>query len=322
MRSAFFLLLAGFVSLAGVSSTAFAQSSDALIREGLALRREGRDAEALDRFERAYSASQSPQALAQMALAEQALGRFVVAEVHLTEAMARRDDRWIATRTGQLQQALASIQAQLGTIELSGGTGGAEVYVDGELRGTMPGANILRVRAGSVALEVRAAGYLPVQRPVNVAAGGTVRETILLVAVADPGTPPQPQDPIVQPVQPSGGGGAHPDWVLFGIGVGLFGLAWVVEWGTTIGVGGDGEFLAISFIPVAGPFILAGDSSELFSILNIIDGLAQVAGIVLAILGLVLTVEDSPSARLDTPSFAVLPWAGPSGAGLQGALTF
>lgn len=60
-----------------------AQSVDRLIEQGVSLREDGRDLEALELFQRAYRRSKSVRAPAQIALAHQALGRWIEAERHL-----------------------------------------------------------------------------------------------------------------------------------------------------------------------------------------------------------------------------------------------
>jgi hypothetical protein len=123
-------------------------------------------------------------ALAQMALAEQALGRWVQAELDLGQAIGRTDDAWIARNKPLLSQALAEIQGNLGSLQLTGGVPGAEVFVNGARAGTLPLPKPLRVNAGNAALEVRAPGYLPSLRTVMVPRRGIDRETVTLVAVA------------------------------------------------------------------------------------------------------------------------------------------
>ena len=305
------------------AGTASAQSVEVLIQEGLDLRRQSRDQEALQRFQRAYDMSQSAQALAQIALAEQALGNFVQAEIHLSTAIQVRNDPWIAQRSGQLQQALATIQARLGTVELTGGVNGAEVWVDGENRGTFPQAARLRVRAGTVNVEIRANGYLPVQRQIIISAGGTAREAIQLVAANQGGAR----------VQAQGGGGAvyqqpgtqtiqtEPNWPLFGIGLAVWGGPWIITWATVLGLGGFEDEITYSFIPVLGPWLLLGLTSvseigDEISTLLVLDGILQPVGIALAIIGLVSQREVLVGRLGDdeyAPSIALRPWTPPGG---------
>jgi hypothetical protein len=163
--------------------------AEALISRGLELRERGDDREALAQFQRAYALSKGPRALAQIALAEQALGHWVDAETHLGDATRRTDDPWIARNSALLGPALTEIQDHLGSLELSGGIPGAQVFLNGILAGTFPLPGPVRVQAGSVAVEVRAPGYLPVVRTVIVQARGLARESIVMIA-ANPVMPP------------------------------------------------------------------------------------------------------------------------------------
>jgi hypothetical protein len=159
---------------------------EALIKHGLELREKGDDEAALREFRRAHDLSHSGRALAQVALAEQALGHWADAESHLSEAMRHEREPWVARNMRLLRQALADIQSHLGSIELSGGAPGAEVSINGARAGTLPLPAPLRVPAGSVALEVRAPEHLPMLRTVIVPAGGLAREPVVLVPIPSP----------------------------------------------------------------------------------------------------------------------------------------
>ena len=182
---------AAFVNGSGAYSTHSLAGNDVAALNGLGLTQlvPADDTVANATFEGSHSA----QALAQIALAEQALGNYVEAELHMQQALAVQD-MWINSRRAQLQAALGQISAQLSTIEIAGGVPGAEVYVNGVQRGTFPQAARIRARAGSAVVEIRAQGYVPVQRTVMVMAGGTARESIQLIAAGGgPGVQPQPQ---------------------------------------------------------------------------------------------------------------------------------
>jgi len=186
-----------------------APSPEGLIDEGIALREQGRDEEALTRFERAWELGHAPRALTQVALAEQALGRWLDAYAHLEEALAATDDEWIAPRREVLNAELARIGERLGQLEIRGGVEGAEVRIDGREVGALPLADPVRVVAGRVTLEVVAEGYYPFSRPVRVSAGGLARETVELspreAAGPDPVPEPEPDpdpDPTLDPDPP------------------------------------------------------------------------------------------------------------------------
>ncbi len=157
--------------------------ADALILQGLQLREQGNDLDALQLFERAHALAPSPRALAQRALAEQALGRWVPAEVHLREALAARDDPWIAQYRTALDGALAVIGEHLGHLQVNGGVAGATLRLDGRPVGRLPLSEPLRVVVGRPLLEVTLAGHYPVRREITIKAGSLSTETIELVPV-------------------------------------------------------------------------------------------------------------------------------------------
>ena len=169
-----------------------------LMRRGLDLRRKGQDDAALQEFRRAYELSLAGRALAQIALAEQALGRWLEAETHLAEALTRQES-WIGKNRKHLSQALNEIQGHLGSLELLGESRAGTVKVDGVQVATLPLTAPLRVPAGSIALEVQAPGCLPIIRNVVVPARGLAREPLSFVAVA--ATTPLP--PAIPPPQPA-----------------------------------------------------------------------------------------------------------------------
>jgi len=175
-------------ALACVAADARAQPADAdsLIKSGLELRRQHRDAEALEVFRRAYDASPTPRALAQIAFAEQALGKWVEAEADLQRALAPRDDPWISRNLALLQRGLATIQEHLGWIEIAADVTPADVRINGVDLGTHGLPEKLRVEAGSVDIELRARGYETARRLTTVEPAGTGHESIHLVPLAMP----------------------------------------------------------------------------------------------------------------------------------------
>ena len=195
------------VLISGASRHASAQAVDAetLARQGLALRRERHDAEALVAFRQSYALRPAPRTLAQIALAEQALGRWGDAEAHLRTALDSTDDPWIAGHRQVLATGLADIEGHLGTLEVDSNVPGAEIWINGARAAAVtPATKALRVEAGSVAIEVRASGYAPSRRNTSVGAGETARETIPLVPLSpmasEPSEPPRPsQIPVSLP---------------------------------------------------------------------------------------------------------------------------
>jgi len=178
--------LLAFTAVSAGAGPAFAAPQDveaeALINRGIDLREHGKDDEALGVFKKAYATSPSPRARAQVALAEQALGLWTAAESDLVLCLAAADDAWITKNRGALEGALAVVRRHLGSLEIRG-TEGAEVFLDGVRLGTLPGTAPFRVEAGRRTLEVRAKGFHPSARNVEIAAGSVTRETVMLVAL-------------------------------------------------------------------------------------------------------------------------------------------
>ncbi len=163
----------GLVAFAlSIPGGARADESDDALAHGVALRRERRDAEALAEFQRAYALKQTPRALAQVALAEAALGKWVAAETDLARALIS-DDEWIARQRAALQVALGEIQRHLGALDVSSAQG-TEVWVDGELVGHTP-VVALRVAEGHRVVELRAPGMATARQEMDVRAGETAR---------------------------------------------------------------------------------------------------------------------------------------------------
>src|SRR5438552_10048727 len=191
------------VLVAAAPSVARAQAVDPepIVVHGIALRREGRDAEALDEFRRAYALKESPRTLAQIALAEQALGRWVDAEPDLVRALAAEGDPWIDKNRALHERGLAAIREQLGWLEVTADVDGASLWIDGARVASLPAPAPVRVPAGSIVIEVRAPGYATVTRTAVVGAGLHAREAIHLVPLeALASSPPPPDAPVVPPL--------------------------------------------------------------------------------------------------------------------------
>ncbi len=172
---------------------------DARIAEALALRMQQRDAEALTRLTALWDETHSPRARAQMARAEQALGRWLDAQQHMSEALATEGDPWITARRASLEEERRTIREHLGRIEVLGAVEGATVRVDGRDGGTLPLSEPLWASAGTVLLEVSAAGYVTAQRSVVVTASEMARETVTLVAVQSVAPVERPEVVVVGP---------------------------------------------------------------------------------------------------------------------------
>jgi hypothetical protein len=190
------------------------------LSRGVELRKEGRDAEALEEFRAAYRLDKSARVRAQIAVAEQALGHWVEAERGLVLVLATEEDPWIEERRKALEQALARIKARLATLLVQANVIDAELRVDGVRIATLPASEPVRVVAGSHVLEVIAQGYLPARRTVELAASGRTQEHFLLTPV------PLARPPFIAPENREGAPTnglslSRLTWVSFGIFGGL-----------------------------------------------------------------------------------------------------
>ncbi len=177
-RSVLYLALLAQLWAAG---SAHAESEeDTLLAQGSELRRGGHDEQALAVFSRALAASGSPRARAQVALADQALGRWVDAERDLSVALAANDP-WIEQHRRPLTTALDRIRKHLATLEVSANVVGAELFVNGSPVGTLPLQAPVRVVAGTLAIEARAIGFETQLRTIDVPAESRAREVMTLV---------------------------------------------------------------------------------------------------------------------------------------------
>ncbi|MES1207197.1 MAG: PEGA domain-containing protein [Pseudomonadota bacterium] len=157
------------------------------IAQGLQLRKDGRDQEALPLFQRAVKEQGTPRAFGQLGTCEQALGLWVDAEAHITEALAHPRDSWVEKNAAALRTALDYIAGRLGSIEVWGSPVGARVTMDGASVGVLPLPKPARVAVGQRKLAVESSGFQAERRTIDVTAGALVREHVVLQAatVAD-----------------------------------------------------------------------------------------------------------------------------------------
>jgi len=95
------------VALLGHRAEAQRAGCGALLREGVSLRRERRDVEAWERFDRAWSLCRSPEALADRGLAALALARWEDGARDLEEALTHAADPFIRAWGSQLRGELS-----------------------------------------------------------------------------------------------------------------------------------------------------------------------------------------------------------------------
>ncbi len=171
------------------ASAAHAGTPAELVKEGVALREKGDDKGALEKFREADTAAPSGEAKAQMALAEQALGRWTDAELHLKAALDDGSNAFVKRNRKALEGALETIGKHLATISLVDLPEGSLVAVDDkDFAAALPS---YRVSNGVHRFRIRKTGFADTPNDVNCDAGQTCRESVTLLpqVVLDAGHP-------------------------------------------------------------------------------------------------------------------------------------
>jgi len=172
--------------LAGATRFAHASEPNDLIAEGIKLRQEDRDHEALPIFQKALEEQPTPRAFGQLGTCEQALGLWISAEMHLAEALKHPGDLWVQKNQATLHAALVSVQQRLGSVEVWGSPPGARVSIGGEFMAALPMSQPARAVMGQRTITVEAPGFLSETVSVEVRSGALVREHVVLRSIAAP----------------------------------------------------------------------------------------------------------------------------------------
>lgn len=196
--------------------------AEVLVQKGIELRKTQHDLEALDVFRLAYAKSPTPRILAQIGLAEHALGLWIDAETDLAGALAHASDPWIQKNGDALRAALEVVRGHLGWVLVEANVVGAELRVDGRPVGKLPLPRV-RIVAGAGFVEVSAGGHESASRAVVVPARGEVKVVLVLVA-----RPPEERPLVVVEGPTTGVTRARTSpWTTLGIGamsMGVFSL--------------------------------------------------------------------------------------------------
>jgi hypothetical protein len=191
--------------ICGFGRTALAgpEQAEDLVRQGVQLRRKAHDSEALERFRQAYALSPAARIRAQIGLAEQALGQWVDAEGDLVEAMRDSEDPWVARNTAVLERSLHDVRGHLASVGVEANVRGAELWIDGVMRGKLPLGSSVRVVAGALTIAIVADGFERIEQKVTLPPGAEFYPTITLHALQPAGTLVEVpgQEPVTAPAQ-------------------------------------------------------------------------------------------------------------------------
>jgi hypothetical protein len=147
-----------------------AAEAESLIRDGVALRRQQRDVEALPLFQKAYDLVRNPRTAGQLGLCELSLGYWIEAEQYLKEALASPGNPWVAKNQTSLDASLKRARDNIGELTVTGAPDGAQFYVNGHSVGRLPFREPLRLARGLVDVELRHPGYVTSHRSLSVMA--------------------------------------------------------------------------------------------------------------------------------------------------------
>ncbi|HTV17509.1 MAG TPA: PEGA domain-containing protein [Polyangiaceae bacterium] len=178
------LTLASCCLLASVPRPASAQDSsslEALIQEGIRLRRDGDDEKALDVFRQAERLQPSSvRVLLHLATAAQAAGHWVEADTYIRRVFEYRDDPYYRRYQSDIAMVEQIISARIGRFQVVGSPKGAEVRLNGRVVGRVPMDEPERLEAGNYQLEVVSNGHYALRRPQRIPAGVLTREVVEL----------------------------------------------------------------------------------------------------------------------------------------------
>lgn len=167
------------VALGATSASAQSASRfEARYRQGNEFRARHEDAHALEVFDAIWAESHEARARAQIGFAEAALGRWLLAEAHLNDALAASTDPWIVRNRAVIESTLGTVRERLGSLEVVCPTTGAELWMGDRRVAALPVPQPVRVVAGSVQFEVRAPGRASASRTAVVPPNGFARESI------------------------------------------------------------------------------------------------------------------------------------------------
>ena len=209
--------------------------ADALIALGLELRRQEKQIDALDLFQRAHAIAPSSRTLGHIGLVEASLQRWAAAEGHVAAALATPNDPWVRKNHGFLAQALTTAKGHVGELEIIGPAGTA-ISIDGKPAGSLPAIPVMRRSEGQTVVTATGVGFNDFAKTVSIAGGARTSLAIILDPVdSRPAIAVAPPVPLVASPPPQHSSDSQPrSWkkrtggALAAAGAGL--LAWGIVW--------------------------------------------------------------------------------------------
>jgi hypothetical protein len=164
-----------------------AEDPEALIRQGIELRKAGDDLRARGYFKRAYELARTPRSAAQLGLVELALDDLLDSNTHLSEALDS-DDPWVRVHHDALSSSLERVRSHLAQVRLSGVRPGTTVQTSNGAPIAPPANGTIWVSAGATTVTVRAPD----------AAAETEHLTLRAGEIKTIAVPPPPPEPVAK----------------------------------------------------------------------------------------------------------------------------
>jgi hypothetical protein len=180
-----------FAMLLGPASSAWADpASDARdkFQHGVQLFREHRYTEAREAFEEAYRILPNGRVLANIAASFVGEGRPAEAIATYRRFLSEGNEGQSATAREVARREIARLRASIGDVALAIEPAGAEIIVDGRAVGVAPLAWPLALTPGQSTLEVRAPGFVPFARTIEIEQGGSISLSVVLQPIRAGGT--------------------------------------------------------------------------------------------------------------------------------------
>jgi len=154
-------------------------SLEALIQEGIRLRRDGEDEKALEVFRQAERLQPSSvRVLLHLATAAQAAGHWVDADTYIRRVFDYRDDPYYRRYESDISMVEQLIASRVGRFQVVGSPPGAEVRLNGRVVGRLPMTEPQRLEAGNYQLEVVSQGHYAMRRSQRIPGGVLTREVV------------------------------------------------------------------------------------------------------------------------------------------------
>ncbi|HVZ73732.1 MAG TPA: hypothetical protein VHJ20_15235 [Polyangia bacterium] len=182
-----------------ISSRARAEDPETLIKQGVELRRQGLDSRAEGYFRRAHEIAHTPRTAAQLGLVELAVGEFLEADGHLSEALGSHD-AWVNEHRKTLESSRTQARKHLVRVKLTGAPKGTTVTSDAGEAVPLPSDATLSLAAGTTSLHLDAPDHKSASLNVTGAAGDTREMSVDMPSLL--ATPAAPVAVAVTPVVP------------------------------------------------------------------------------------------------------------------------